>query len=67
MLPPQSDYDAWKNLHDTFHVAPTYLDAAAMGINAGMDQEGGFGQYVARPRPRGATFALDRVLSVIRR
>jgi beta-glucosidase len=40
-----SDYDAWKNLVDTHHFAATYAEAAAIGINNGMDQEGGFGQY----------------------
>jgi beta-glucosidase len=42
-----SDYDAWANLVDTFHYADNYTDAAAKGINAGMDQEGGFGKYSA--------------------
>lgn len=40
-----SDYDAWKNLVDTHKYASTYVEAAATGINSGMDQEGGFGHY----------------------
>ena len=34
-----SDYDAWANLKDTHHMAATYEEAAALGINNGMDQE----------------------------
>lgn len=40
-----SDYDAWINLVTTHHYASDFEDAAAKGINAGMDQEGGFGTY----------------------
>jgi len=40
-----SDYDAWKNLVDTHHYAANWSDAAAKGLNAGLDQEGGFGSY----------------------
>jgi hypothetical protein len=44
--PPQvSDYDAWKEITDTHAYAATYEDAGAVGINAGLDQEGGFGTY----------------------
>merc|ERR1712096_113513 len=42
-----SDYDAWINLLETHHYASDFEDAAAKGINAGMDQEGGFGTYSA--------------------
>jgi len=42
-----SDYDAWINLFTTHHYASSYGDAAAKGINAGLDQEGGFGTYSA--------------------
>ena len=48
-----SDYDAWKNLVDTHHYVDDYEAAAAVGINSGMDQEGGFGSYAA-PRRRGS-------------
>lgn len=36
-----SDYDAWAQIRDTHHYCDTYECAAAAGINAGMDQEGG--------------------------
>ena len=39
--------DAWINLKTTHHYASTFVEAAALGINAGMDQEGGFGTYSA--------------------
>ena len=39
--------DAWINLKTTHHYASTFEEAAALGINAGMDQEGGFGTYSA--------------------
>ena len=42
-----SDYDAWINLKRTHHFVSSLVDAAAVGINAGMDQEGGFGVYSA--------------------
>jgi beta-glucosidase len=42
-----SDYDAWANLVTTHHYASDFTEAAALGINAGMDQEGGFGAYAA--------------------
>jgi hypothetical protein len=40
-----SDYDAWVNLVKTHHYVSTMEEAATVGINAGMDQEGGFGTY----------------------
>jgi len=40
-----SDYDAWVNLVTTHHYVDTYGEAATVGLNAGMDQEGGFGTY----------------------
>jgi hypothetical protein len=46
-LPTLQDYDAWVNLVKTHHFVDNYEDAAAVGINAGMDQEGGFGTYSA--------------------
>jgi beta-glucosidase-like glycosyl hydrolase len=36
-----SDYDAWANILKTHHYVDTMEDAAAVGINAGLDQEGG--------------------------
>ena len=36
-----SDYDGWQHLVDPQGYAPNYTTAAAIGINAGMDQEGG--------------------------
>ena len=36
-----SDYDAWANLFYTHHYAPSIEAAAAVGINNGLDQEGG--------------------------
>eukprot|EP00163_Fabomonas_tropica_P032431 TRINITY_DN812_c0_g2_i1.p1 TRINITY_DN812_c0_g2~~TRINITY_DN812_c0_g2_i1.p1 ORF type:complete len:635 (+),score=166.31 TRINITY_DN812_c0_g2_i1:305-2209(+) len=36
-----SDYDAWANIKDTHNYCPTYECAAAVGLKAGMDQEGG--------------------------
>lgn len=36
-----SDYDAWANIRNTHHYAPDMEGAAAVGINAGLDQEGG--------------------------
>ena len=42
-----SDYDAWINLKTTHNYVSTFEEAAAVGINAGMDQEGGFGTYSA--------------------
>jgi|EP01049_Picozoa_sp_SAG25_P001193 beta-glucosidase len=42
-----SDYDAWRNLLTSHHYVSSFEEAAAVGINAGMDQEGGFGTYSA--------------------
>ena len=39
MLFLRSDYDAWANLVQPQSYADNYTQAAAMGINAGMDQE----------------------------
>ena len=36
-----SDYDAWANLFYSHHYAPSIEAAAAVGINNGLDQEGG--------------------------
>ena len=36
-----SDYDAWAQIYDKHYYCPNYTCAAAVGINAGMDQEGG--------------------------
>eukprot|EP00040_Diaphanoeca_grandis_P032448 m.196622 g.196622 ORF g.196622 m.196622 type:complete len:903 (+) comp32628_c0_seq1:29-2737(+) len=36
-----SDYDAWAEILTTHHYATDMEDAAAIGINAGLDQEGG--------------------------
>jgi len=36
-----SDYDAWANILNTHHYVDNMEDAAAVGINAGLDQEGG--------------------------
>jgi hypothetical protein len=37
----RSDYDAWANILKTHHYVADMEDAAAEGINAGLDQEGG--------------------------
>ena len=39
------DYDAWSNLVTTHKYVSTWEEVAAAGINSGMDQEGGFGDY----------------------
>ncbi|CUG86863.1 glycoside hydrolase, putative [Bodo saltans] len=36
-----SDYDAWANIFSSHHYCPNMTCAAAVGINAGLDQEGG--------------------------
>eukprot|EP00730_Choanoeca_flexa_P007214 TRINITY_DN12297_c0_g2_i2.p1 TRINITY_DN12297_c0_g2~~TRINITY_DN12297_c0_g2_i2.p1 ORF type:complete len:901 (+),score=146.73 TRINITY_DN12297_c0_g2_i2:2-2704(+) len=36
-----SDYDAWQDIYSTHHFAANATEAAAIGINAGLDQEGG--------------------------
>lgn len=36
-----SDYDAWANIQRTHHYCPTMECAAAQGLKAGLDQEGG--------------------------
>ncbi len=36
-----SDYDAWANIQSTHHYCSNMTCAAAVGLNAGMDQEGG--------------------------
>jgi beta-glucosidase len=36
-----SDYDAWANIYSSHHYAKSMEGAAAIGLNAGMDQEGG--------------------------
>lgn len=36
-----SDYDAYANIFGTHHYTKTMEEAAAVGINAGLDQEGG--------------------------
>lgn len=38
-----SDYDAWAEIVETHHYVPTYEAAAALGLAAGLDQEGGGG------------------------
>jgi len=43
-----SDYDAWANLLNTHHYAKDMEDAAAIGINAGMDQEGGGNSAISK-------------------
>ncbi|CEL98230.1 unnamed protein product [Vitrella brassicaformis CCMP3155] len=45
-----SDYDAWRNLKDTWNYAPDRATAAVFGLEAGMDQEGG-GMQVIRHIP----------------
>lgn len=39
--------DAWKNIYSTHGFAKNMTEAAAIGINAGMDQEGTNGPTVA--------------------
>jgi beta-glucosidase len=46
-----SDYDAWANLLLTHHYVSDYEAAAAVGINNGLDQEGG-----NNPNPGGSAF-----------
>ena len=41
-----SDYDAWANIKNTHNYVATMEDAAALGLNAGMDQEGGGTQAI---------------------
>ncbi len=36
-----SDYDAWAMIYQTRKYCPNFVCAAAVGLNAGMDQEGG--------------------------
>ena len=36
-----SDYDAWAFINDRHHYTQSMEDAAALGIGAGLDQEGG--------------------------
>ncbi|XP_065197293.1 uncharacterized protein LOC135828788 [Sycon ciliatum] len=36
-----SDYDAWQQIYTSHHYCPNITCAAAAGLNAGMDQEGG--------------------------
>ena len=36
-----SDYDAWAFINDRHHYTQNMVDAAALGIGAGLDQEGG--------------------------
>ena len=43
-----SDYDGWANLVTPQSFAPNYTAAAAIGINAGMDQEGGGTQAIEK-------------------
>ena len=38
-----SDYDAWEEMVSTHAYVPTYAAAAAAGLSAGLDQEGGGG------------------------
>ena len=38
-----SDYDAWQNIVTTHGYVKTYAEAAAVGLAAGLDQEGGGG------------------------
>ena len=42
-----SDYDAWAGLYNDQKYAQSMEDAAALGINAGLDQEGGNGESYA--------------------
>ena len=41
-----SDYDAWANIYSTHKFSPDMEGAAADGINAGIDQEGGGTQAI---------------------
>jgi hypothetical protein len=55
----RSDYDAWANLVQPQSYADNYTQAAAMGINAGMDQEVSpcaFETFVTRQSPVGDSF-----------
>ena len=42
-----SDYDAWSDIKESYHVCDTLECAAAAGLNAGMEMEGGGGRVVA--------------------
>ena len=42
-----SDYDAWAGIQKDQHYVETMEDAAANGLNAGLDQEGGNGESFA--------------------
>ena len=42
-----SDYDAYANIFGTHHYTKTMEEAAAVGINAGLDQEGGGTQAIS--------------------
>ncbi|EDQ86438.1 uncharacterized protein MONBRDRAFT_28325 [Monosiga brevicollis MX1] len=58
-----SDYDAWNNLYETHHFVDSRLAAAAEGINAGLDQEGG-GTEVAALLPEAVAEGLTSPATV---
>ncbi|XP_065196530.1 uncharacterized protein LOC135828022 [Sycon ciliatum] len=46
-----SDYDAWAQIYETHAYCPNMTCAAAAGLNAGMDQEGGGNRAIAQIQP----------------
>jgi beta-glucosidase len=64
-----SDYDAWAMIHTEHHYCPNMTCAAALGINAGCDQEGG-GNSAINQLPEAIAaglVSLDRVNDSFRR
>ena len=57
-----SDYDAWENLVTPQGYADNFTQAAAMGINAGMDQEGGGTNAILKLGDAGTAFQHLTVL-----
>ena len=55
-----SDYDAWAQIRDTHHYCDTYECAAAVGINAGLDQEGGGVSAINALHRRSITSGIGR-------
>ena len=58
-----SDYDAWANIFSTHHYSSNYTEAAAAGLNAGMDQEGG-GTLATDQLPAAINASLTSVAAV---
>lgn len=64
-----SDYDSWAMIHTTHAYADNLTEAAAMGLNAGMDQEGGGTSVITQlaAAVAGGWTSADKIAQAFRR